>query len=87
MTYYRFIQTSTNSRVNQGFDPNSLEGVALEMKKCKTLIDNLSSKYEVMMDEISAIKLKQKDASQRYNELKKQLVELAVDDNTEEEEE
>lgn len=81
-TYYYYTTTGNKSLIPHYED--DLEGTALKMKQTKHVIDNLSSKYELLMDEITVIKEKQKEASKLYGELKKRLVELAVDDNDEE---
>jgi len=83
MTFYRFITNSSNGQEIGNYEP-TLEGTALRMKSLKSHIDGLSSRYEILMDEVSTIKEKQKEASTLYSELKKQLVELAVEDDSEE---
>ena len=85
MTYYRIISNSTNG--GEVTYDNSLEGTALKMKSLKRHIDNLSSKYEILMDEVSSIKEQQGKASKQYTELKKHLIDLAVEDDEDQNEE
>lgn len=74
MTYYRQVWING---VPQHNDEETLEGVALELKRTRSEIDSLKIAYERAQDALSNIMEKQKDASDKYKKLKAKLVDLA----------
>jgi len=74
MTYYRRVWINGEEILN---DENTLEGVALKLKRTRSEIENLSIAYERAQEHLTSIMDKQKEASAEYKELKSKLVELA----------
>ena len=80
MTFYKFVTTASNEAI----DTESLEYVAVQCKRKKTEIDSLAVAYERANEALAAIIERQKDASESYKELKKKLIQLAEEIETDE---
>ena len=81
MTYYRRVWLNGQELDIDNYD-NTLEGVALKLKRTRSEIENLNIAYERAQEHLASIMEKQKSASASYKELKSKLVELAeeIDD-------
>jgi len=81
MTYYRRVWLNGQELDIDNYD-NTLEGVALKLKKTRSEIEALNLAYERAQEHLASIMEKQKSASASYKELKSKLVELAeeIDD-------
>lgn len=82
MTYYKQVWINGVPQYN---DESTLEGVALKLKSTRNEIDSLSVAYERAQDQLAVIMEKQKEASEKYKELKAKLVTLAEDIDEEDE--
>ena len=76
MTFYRTI---VNSNSNNWIESNTLEGVAIRMKRTKSEMDTLADNYELLQEKLSDIVHRQKEVAKQYKELKETLVSLAND--------
>ena len=76
MTFYRQVWINGEPQLN---NEDTLEGVAMELKRTRNEIDSLGIAYERAQDSLSSIMEKQKEASEKYKILKGKLVELAED--------
>ena len=76
MTFYTRTWSNTPQLT---IDKDSLEYKALKLKKLKTNIDSLNIAYERASESLTEIMLRQKDASEQYNDLKKDLVKAALE--------
>ncbi len=74
MTYYRTI---VHTGGHSWDDTNTLENVAIRMKRKRQEMDTLSANYEILQEKLSEVVLRQKEASKEYKELKDLLVSLA----------
>lgn len=73
MTYYRQVWINGVPQIAE----DSLEGVALLLKRTRNEIDQLEIAYDRAQEALASIMEKQKLASKEYKELKAKLVELA----------
>lgn len=67
---------------SQFYNEDTLEGVALSLKRTRAEIDNLNIAYERAQDRLTEIIEMQKKTSEKYKTLKAKLIDLAeeVDD-------
>ena len=75
MTFYRTFTSHSNDWITS----DTLEGVAVQVKRKRSEINQLAIAYERAQDALDTIMKKQKEASTQFAELKKKLVELAED--------